>query len=80
MQKWFQVHLCGNLKVILLISQQKKYAYFLKITLSRSNISAPSQKEDGRPSMLNLSKENQGQIIECKMLFHRVKHKPLAVE
>ena len=51
-------------------SEKRNVRIFL-ITLSRSNLSAPAQNEDGRPSMLNLRREIQGQIIVRKTLFHR---------
>ena len=53
---------------------------FLKISLSRSNLSSPAKNEDGRPSTLNLRKKIQGQIIVCKTLLHSVKDIPLTVE
>ena len=46
---------------------EEMFTIFL-IALSRSNLSAPAQNEDGRPSMLNLRREFQGQIIVCKTL------------
>ena len=61
------------------MSEQKKCTHFFKITLSRSNLSAPAQNENGRPSMLNLRREIQVQIIVRKKLFNGVKHKPLTV-
>ena len=51
-----------------------------EITLSRSNLIAPTQNQYGRPSMFNLRKEIQEQMKVCKTLFHGVKHKPFTVE
>ena len=46
-----------------------------KITLFRSNLSAPAKSKNGRLSMVNLRKEIQEEIILCKTLMHNAKRK-----
>ena len=75
----------GILKAVILICiarggpNEKKVRTF-KITLSKSNFSAPAKNKDGQSSTLNPRREVQGQIIVCKTLLHSVSSGLLTIE